>query len=584
MKRTIESLTPPADKQVMWLDISQEVKQLKAYINGEWVVVNDDTKNNEEIVNKVLEKIDNVLDIMSYGVSWKPNVADPIVTRVGNMSYHRTLPIQNNMRGCIAQMKDGVKIMYFLDPTDWRWREDPRGSVLKDQEIITQDVSSGIYRITNDIFSTLQYENQWIRLQGIVPCQVIDIDTQSNEATIQIEDGYNDGELPNVGDVELGAVLNGYDGEVMVLVPEFWIKSWDTDTRREVRISPSKIDDTWEHQPRILISPYHDTVLNTVPENMGYLSTLEVGSAISVVNTNDYCRGGNNSADYDKYITSDPFRTLLGKARTVLSRAEMRASCRKSGKEMLSYLQYKRILYWLYVIEYANFNCQDDFDSELSPEGFKTGGLGPGVTLSPRYVTQTFVDAWEAYNNNGPLVPNGYTNTIGNSTYLIPIRIDIDTSYELNVPRWHGIENPFGDITCTVDGIIINVPGKIEGNRYGDYGEVYVTDDPSLYNDTDYSKMKLAGIEIRERGFIKEWDLGNTAEIIPRLIGGNTTKYKCDYNRTNRTGLIELQVGGSIIDHLNAGLGFFYANYNINGASFDNNGFRSSCVVDKKSS
>lgn len=413
---------------------------------------------------------------------------------------------------------------------------------------------------------------------------MIDIDTRVNEATIRIWEEFNDGELPSSGDVELGAVLNGYDGEVMVLVPEFWIKSWDTDTRREVRISPSKIDDTWEHQPRILISPYHDTVLNTVPENMGYLSTLEVGSAISVVNTNDYCRGGNNDPSYDKYITSDPFRTMLGKARTVLSRAEMRASCRKSGKEMLSYLQYKRILYWLYVIEYANFNCQDDFDSELSPEGFKIGGLGPGVTLSPRYVTQTFIDAWEAYNNNGSLVPNGYTNTIGNGTYLIPIRIDIDTSYELDVPRWHGIENPFGDIMYTVDGIIINVPGKIEGNRYGDWGEVYVTDDPSLYNDTDYSKMKLAGIEIRERGFIKEWDLGNTAEIIPRLIGGNTTKYKCDYNRTNRTGLIELQVGGSIIDHTNAGLGFFYANYNTNGTSFDDCGFRSSCVVDKKSS
>lgn len=206
-----------------------------------------------------------------------------------------------------------------------------------------------------------------------------------------------------------------------------------------------------------------------------------------------------------KYITSDPFRTMLGKARTALSRAEVRASCRKSGKEMLSYLQYKRILYWLYVIEYANFDSQEDFSYTNTSEGFKRGGLGPGVTLSPRYVPQAFVDAWEAYNKNCSLVPNGYTNTIGNSTYLIPIRIDRidDTSYELNVPRWHGIENPFGDIMSTVDGIIINVPGKIEGNRYGDYGEVYVTDDPSLYNDTDYSKMKLAGIEIRERGFIK---------------------------------------------------------------------------------
>ena len=55
MKRTIESLTPPENKQVMWLDVSGKVKQLKVYINGEWVVVNDDTENNEEIVKKVLE-------------------------------------------------------------------------------------------------------------------------------------------------------------------------------------------------------------------------------------------------------------------------------------------------------------------------------------------------------------------------------------------------------------------------------------------------------------------------------------------------------------------------------------------------
>lgn len=64
MKRTIESLTPPENKQVMWLDVSGKVKQLKVYINGEWVVVNDDTENNEEIVRKVLEKIDK--DFESY--------------------------------------------------------------------------------------------------------------------------------------------------------------------------------------------------------------------------------------------------------------------------------------------------------------------------------------------------------------------------------------------------------------------------------------------------------------------------------------------------------------------------------------
>lgn len=64
MKRIIESLTPPENTQVMWLDVSSKIKQLKVYINGEWVVINDDTKNNEEIVKKVLEKIDK--DFESY--------------------------------------------------------------------------------------------------------------------------------------------------------------------------------------------------------------------------------------------------------------------------------------------------------------------------------------------------------------------------------------------------------------------------------------------------------------------------------------------------------------------------------------
>lgn len=674
MKRTIESLTPPENKQVMWLDVSGKVKQLKVYINGEWVVVNDDTENNEEIVKKVLEKIDkdfesyikkedadntyatkaaldgkaansvftasanglvpkadttaekstavltaegewmssydaskfrtkrtflaapidadgkadfraiaaedlpddikvSVLDLMSYGISWKPNVADPVVTRVGNMSYHKTLPIQNNMRGCIAQMKDGAKIMYFLDPTDWRWRENPRGSILKSQALT---VTASTYTITNDIFSTLQYENQWVKINNI-PCEVINIDIVTKTATIKPDSPIDAGNY----DVELGAVLNGYDGEVMVLVPEFWIKSWDTDTRREVRISPSKIDDTWEHQPRILIAAYHDTVLNTIPENMGYLSTLKANSALSVMNTNSYCRGGNNSSTYDAYITSDRFRSMLGKPRTDTRRATMRANCRRSGKEILSYLQYKRVLYWLYFIEYANFNCQARFNSELTSEGFRQGGLGDGVTTVK-------VNYWKFYNDNNPLTPNGYTNEFGNGTNIKAMTIVMPTvsdgeptsSTTQYVPRWHGIENPFGDIWNTVDGIIINSSSIVENGKK--YSEVYATEDPLLYSDFDYSKMRVVNIELNESGYVKEWDLGNTAEIIPRLNGGNTTQYKCDYHYTNNViGLMSLFFGGaagSLSSITDAGLGFFHSNQSV---SFSGNafGFRSSCVV-----
>ena len=532
-----------------------------------------DTSTNP-VQNKVIKQaLDNLtlgqIDV-SYGVSWKPNVADPVVTRVGNMSYHKTLPIQNNMRGCIAQMKNGAKIMYFLDPTDWRWRENPRGSILKSQALT---VTASTYTLTNAIFSTFQYEGQWLKINDI-PCQVLVIDTSTNTATIKPDSPIDAGNY----DVELGAVLNGYDGEVMVLIPEFWIKSWDTATQREVRIAPSKIDDTWEHQPKLLVAAYHDTVLNTIPENMGYLSTLEANSALSIMNTNSYCRGGNNSSTYDAYITSDRFRSMLGKPRTSISRDTMRANCRRSGKEILSYLQYKRVLYWLYFIEYANFNCQARFNSKLTSEGFRQGGLGDGVTTVNS-------DYWNFYNSYNPLTPNGYTNEFGNGTNIKAITIVMPTvsggkptsSITQYVPRWHGIENPFGDIWNNIDGIIINSSSIVENDKK--CSKVYATEDPLLYSDSDYSKMRVVGIELNEESYVKEWDLGNTAEIIPRLNGGNTTQYKCDYHWTNNTtGLRTLILGGRADAGDAAGLGSFLSRNGVGNASASV-GFRSSCVV-----
>lgn len=510
---------------------------------------------------------DSVLYYASYGVSWKPDVADPVLTRVGNMSYHKTLPIQNNMKGCIAKMKGGVQIMYYLDPTDWRWRTS------HETEYMTLTVNDSTYTITHDIFSILVLEHQWIKINNI-PCEVLSIDTSTSTATIKPDSPINAGNY----NVEIGAVLNGYEGEVMVEVPEFWIKSWDTDTRREVRISPVKIDDTWEHQPRILIGAYKDTLLNTIPKNMGYLSTLEANSAISVVNINTYCRGGKNSASYDGYITSDRFRSMLGKPRTGITRDNMRANCRRSGKEILSYLQYKRVLYWLYVIEYANFNCQARFNSELTSEGFRQGGLGDGVTTVD-------IKYWRFYNGYNPLTPNGYTNEFGNGTNIKAMTILMPTvsggeptsSTTQYVPRWHGIENPFGDIWNNVDGIIINSSSIVENGKK--YSEVYATEDPLLYSDSDYSKMRIVGIELNEGGYVKEWDLGNTAEIIPRLNGGNTTQYKCDQHLVyDSTELRTLILGGNAYDEGSAGLGYFRSNAS-KGYIHTSVGFRSSCVI-----
>lgn len=501
--------------------------------------------------------IDNVFndDLTSYGVSWKPNVGDPHLTRVGNMTYHKSLPIQNNMKGCIAQMKDGAKIMYYLNHSDWRFKEHP-------DYLYNKQVTDNT--IIDDVFKDLKYEHQYVKINNTV-LQVKSINTETKTATIEaIESGTYD--------IELGSCTNGYDGEVMVEVPEFWIKSWDTDTRREVRITPTYIDDSWEYQPHILVAAYHDTVLNTIPENMGYLSQLEVNSAISVANMHDYCRGGNNDIAYDQYLETDRFRTLLGKPRTALSRGTMRTYCRKAGKEILSYLQYKRIMYWLYVIEYANFNSQEDFNETLTKEGFRQGGLGMGVTTIPNKL-YTF------YNNYTVLCPSGYTNEFGNNTnikaitIMLPLASGEEPTFSTTqyTPRWHGIENPFGDVATIMDGILIK--------NTDTFNIFYVTDNSLLYSDSDCSKMKKVSKQLIKPGFIKEWDLGNTAEIIPRSTHVSDILYKCDwYGSSAYTNLYILYTGGYATYTKSAGLGCFICNI-VPTEKVQFISFRSSCII-----
>ncbi len=500
-------------------------------------------------------------EILAYGVEWDTTASDPHLTRIGNMSLHKTLPIQSQLKGCIAQ-KD--KVIYWLNESDWRFKKDPETVSIG----LTVD---GGYSLVSDIFSTLRYENQWVKIGGVA-CQIDSINTDTNTATLVANDQLDAlGLVTGTQDVEFGAVLNGYDGTVRVYCPNFYIKSIIDGTKRRVWISTVKIDNSYTYQHEILADAYRSTVLNTVPSNMGYLSTLQANSAISVVNTHDYCRGGGNRSANDAYLETDPFRSDLCKPRTSISRATMRTYSRNAGSEMLSYDQYKNIFYWLYVIEYANFNCQEAYNEALTDEGYKQGGLGAGITN---------MGNWSEYNGYYPLTPCGYGNEIGNGTGIKPLVIpeftygsgSIRAAQTLSMPRWRGFDNPFGDIWTNLDGIII------QGDAAGNPKTVYTTTDPNNYGDNESAKnaMEIAGHEIHQDGYTKEFDLGEAAHIIPESVGGDTTKYKCDYHWTGSkdTSLRTLIVGGSASDGTYAGLGFFNSN---NGVSRSNAtiGFRS---------
>lgn len=50
----------------------------------------------------------------AYGIEWTKDDND--IIRIGNAKFHRELPIQNRLKGCVSNEK---KISYFLNPTGW---------------------------------------------------------------------------------------------------------------------------------------------------------------------------------------------------------------------------------------------------------------------------------------------------------------------------------------------------------------------------------------------------------------------------------------------------------------------------------
>ena len=503
-------------------------------------------------------------EVLGYGVQFDVTVSDPHLTRIGNMSLHKSLPIQSQLKGCIAQ---GDKVIYWLNESDWRFRKE---AITKSAELT---VAGDVYTMVADVFNTLQYDKQWVKVDGVA-CQISGIDTSTNTATLLVNDQLKALSLESATkSIELGAVLNGYDGTVRVYCPAFYIKSTVVGNVAKVWLSTVKIDDTYTYQPEILVDAYRSTVLNTVPENMGYLSNLTVNSAISVVNTSAYCRGGGNRSESDQYLATDPFRTDLGKPRTNISRATMRTYSRNANSQMLSYDQYKNIFYWLYVVEYANFNSQEAYNATLTDEGYRQGGMGASITT---------MDEWSEYNGWYPLTPCGYGNTLGNRTGLVSLTIPeftygadntVRAAQTMQMARWRGFDNPFGDLWTNLDGIIIDADAD---NHPNNMNYVYTCQDASKYADTLNDSYVKVGEEIYQDGYTMSFDLGDAAHIIPHVMGGNTTQYICDYHwaggkdKTLRT----LLVGGRAANGAYAGLGSFHSDAGVSSA-WTTVGFRS---------
>ena len=79
-------------------------------------VVDEAGRNIMEIIETYFKDSYTEADVM-YGVEWDVTVADPAMTRIGNMALHRQLPIQNRMKGCL--LDDDGNVVEYLPVTSW---------------------------------------------------------------------------------------------------------------------------------------------------------------------------------------------------------------------------------------------------------------------------------------------------------------------------------------------------------------------------------------------------------------------------------------------------------------------------------
>ena len=222
-----------------------------------------------------------------------------------------------------------------------------------------------------------------------------------------------------------------------------------------------------------------------------------------------------------------------------------------------------RDLTWLFVVEYATLNSQKAFNANLTAEGYHQGGLGDGVTSG----TVT-VNGATTYS----FVPCGTTNSLGNGTGIIEYT-HTNTNAEgtstgtkvVNVPRYRGIENPFGHVWKNVIDVVVA----------GTDNSVYICKDYAKFGTFEggtkptAEQLIAAGYELQDfkestisGQYVKKLVNNNQADLFPAIVGNgaSATTYYCDYHWTNVTATPRtLLVSGCSVNGSLAGLFVLYS-------------------------
>lgn len=334
------------------------------------------------------------------------------------------------------------------------------------------------------------------------------------------------------------AIRDGSKGQVMVHIPAHYRKFYTKDEGNiiGVRISLYPIKG-YHYVPDMFIGAY-EAALDRVNNKL-----------CSVVNDSPDFRGGANVSAWD-----NTYRSLLRKPCTNINRIDFQKYARNRGSIYWNEYLYQchQTLCWLYVIEYANFNCQLSYIGQLTSSGYHQGGLDIGVT-------NLTTDECTEFNDYNPFVPCGYTDSLGNNTGIINYTLynEDDTIFKTtSVPRYRGIENPFGHIWKCLEGVNIIVSADVDNGD--DVSKVYICDDLNKFSNTSIDDYTYVGNGIISNGYTKTLIFGENGCIFSSSVGG-TSEYPIGdsnyyYRQTSGITLRSIIICGASNINLSAGL------------------------------
>ena len=248
---------------------------------------------------------------------------------------------------------------------------------------------------------------------------------------------------------------------------------------------------------------------------------------------------------YEGYIDGNYYRSSKNKIPSVnFTRSTVRPKARANGLgnswNIYTYNEHRAICH-LFLVEYATRNSQKAVNTELTPEGFRQGGLGSGCTTGT--ATINGAQTWS-------FIPTGSSDSLGSGSGEVTVTIQQTDSSGSNTTtttrkcnRYRGIENPFGHVWKHTDDVIsIYISGY--GARFW-----YKCDSPdhfgdSISNDNPYYKNIAANAVVT--GFKTKIATTSTCDFFASSCNnGSETTYWCDYNWDNTDGSLHcLLIGG----------------------------------------